>query len=98
MTTVYTKFLDIKNPIDRDIIKANFIVGECMKDADFRSYLSELRSEAILAKGNSVAGNVKHKHIIPQAAYVALPEEIRENKKLLNKWVDTYHPYQRITK
>ena len=97
MSRVYTTFLDPKNPHDFQIMLANEKVREWMKDPECRTYLNELKSEAILTKGNSVAGNIKHKHIIPQDAYLLLPSEVRENRKKLNHWVKTYHPYLLIT-
>lgn len=98
MGRVYTTFLNPKDCYDFKIIKANLLVQDWMKDIDNRVYLNELKAEALHEKGHSVAGNIKHKHIIPEDAFLALPEEIRLDKKKVNRWLTTYHPYLLISK
>lgn len=90
--------LNPKDPIDRDIIAANILVQSWMKDPDNYRYLQELKAEALHNKGNTMGRNMKHKHIIPQDAYIALPSVIRDDKKKRDEWLKEFHPYLIITR
>lgn len=98
MGHTYTSFLNPNDYFDAQVIRANNLVREWMRDPENIEFLNQLKAEAIHTKGNSTSGNIKHKHIIPQEAFLVLPDEIRKDKKMLDKWVAKYHPYLLITK
>ena len=78
---------------------ASEIIHKWMLDIDNRTYINELKAEYLHTKGWSISGkdgtkgNLKHEFNIPQEAFFALPEEIRNNGLELRKWLKKNHPY-----
>ncbi len=79
------------------LMHANELVREAMLDEDFVSILNEMRAEAIHDHGNSINKTMKHKHCIPQGAFMALPSEVQQDDSMLDEWVKYHHPYLIIT-
>ena len=90
--------LDVRIPYDRMIMQANYLVHAAMKNNDFKSIIDEMKSEAIVNQGRSVGGNLRNKYTIPQDAYIKLPRDIQQDKKLQDEWVRYHHPYLVVCK
>jgi hypothetical protein len=78
---------------DQKVEMANQLVRKWMRDPENKKYLDEKKADYLHDKGWSKGGNLKHEVDIPQDAFVLLPPEIRNDKKMLMKWAKTYHPY-----
>ena len=90
------KINPIASEFDQKVSLANESVYKHMNMPAYRKILNEEKSEYRENKGWSIKKGLKAKHNIPQEAYVLLPKEIRSNSKMLDKWVNKYHPYLRL--
>ena len=84
---------DLLTPDEKRIDKANEEVYYWILQKDNRQYISDLKSEYLHQKGWSDTKQFKSKHVIPQDAFLALPQDIRNDRKKLEKWVKEYHNY-----
>jgi hypothetical protein len=64
-----------------------------MKDPDFIDELKRHKEDMLMYNGMTQTGNMMHKYLIPYDSYMVLPEEIRNDAKMRQEWVTTYHPY-----
>ncbi len=85
------------NPFHIQIMHANELVAEAMKDEGFVEILKEAREEAYFTQGNSAGRNLKHKHSIPLMAQLALPDEVQADSTLIDEWVKYHVPCLMIT-
>lgn len=85
--------LKMNDPFHFQIICANKLIDDAMQNEEFARQLKEKREEALMYGGMSRCGSLKSKYSIPQDAWIVLPEEVRDDDKVLDEWIIKHHPY-----